>query len=272
MKNILSSGFFLKIFIIGLLFGIGVFYSISCIKDKPERLYSQAVTAAANGNIELASSLYKTIVERYPNSNIRKDALYQLGLIEYLYLNDYTTALEYFYDLVYTYPHYKHTFDAYMYIASIYKDKQHLPQKAIEVYEKLLKNITSEESLEKLLEELASSYESTGNIPKAISTYEKLLKLYNKPPANLLYEFAYLNYLAGDYNVAIKNFQKITELYPKSSYDFQAQLATVDCYEETGKSEEALSLLKVLKSTYPTETSIIDVKIDSVARRIKNKK
>lgn len=272
MRNKQYLFLFFKIFLIVFFTVGGIYYGISCTKDKPERLYTQAITATANGNIELANSLYRTIVDRYPNSNVRKDALYQLGLLDYLYLNDYTTALEHFYDLVYTYPHYKHTFDAYIYIASIYKEKQHAPQKAIEVYNKLLKNTNSKESLKKLLPELASCYESISDIPMAINMYEQLLKLYDMPPANLLYEFAYLNYLTGNYKVAIKNFQKVCQLYPKSSYEFQAQLSIVDCYEETGNLDEALSLLNNLKSMFPTETSILDVKIDSVSKRIKNKK
>jgi TolA-binding protein len=262
----------IKVFVIALLMFTGIYYGISCSRNKPERLYSQAIDAAANGNIELANSLYKLIVERYPNSSVRKDALYQLGLIEYLYLNDYPTALEHFYDLVYTYPHYKYTFDAYMYIAQIYKEKQNLPQKAIEVYEKLLKDTTSTEHLKQLLPRLASEYESTGNISKALSIYDQLLKLYDKPPANYLYEFAYLNYLAGHYNEAIKNFKMVASLYPQSHYEFSAQLALANCYEETGKLEDALSLLNNLKSRYPSETSILDVKINGLSNRIKNKK
>jgi outer membrane protein assembly factor BamD (BamD/ComL family) len=250
----------------------GIYYGISCNRDRPERLYSRAIDAAANGNIEFAENIYKLIIKRYPNSSVRKDSLYQLGLLEYLYFNDYTTALEYFYDLVYTYPNYKHTFEAYMYIAQIYQEKQHLPQKAIEIYEKLLSSTSSEEYLKQLLPKLASEYEGVGDIPKAINMYDKLLKLYSKPPAGYLYEFAYLNYLAGHYNEAVKNFQKISLLYPQSSYEFSARLAIADCYEETGRSEDALSLLNSLKSQYPTETSIISIKIDSVSKRIKNKK
>ncbi|MCL4469085.1 MAG: tetratricopeptide repeat protein [Deltaproteobacteria bacterium] len=262
----------IRLMVITVLIAGGIYYGISCNRDRPEHLYSKAIDAAANGNVETAENIYKLIIKRYPNSSVRKDALYQLGLLEYLYLNDYTTALEYFYDLVYTYPHYKHTFDAYMYIAQIYQEKQHLPQKAIEVYEKLLSSTSSEEYLKQLLPRLASEYEGAGNIPKAISIYDKLLKLYPKPPASYLYEFAYLNYLAGHYSDAVKDFQKISLLYPQSSYEFSAQLAIADCYEETGKSEEALSLLNGLKSQYPSETSIIGVKIDSITQRLKNKK
>ncbi len=255
-----------------LLIVAGVYYGISCNRDRPERLYARAIDAAAGGNIEGAQHLYKIIVQRYPNSSVRKDALYQLGVLEYLYLNDYTTALEYFYDVVYTYPHYTHTFDAYMYIAQIYQEKQHLPQKAIEIYEKLLSTTNSTEELRQLLPKLAFEYERAGDLPKAIDIYERLLKLYQTPPAGYLYEFAYVNYLAGHYNEAVRDFQKVATLYPRSSYDFSAQLATADCYEETGRSEEALSLLNGLKSQYPTETSIISVKIDSIQQRIRNKK
>ncbi len=261
-----------KIVVVLVLAVAGVYYGISCNRDRPERLYSMAIDAAANGNIETAENFYKLIIKRYPNSTVRKDALYQLGLLEYLYLNDYTTALEYFYDLVYTYPHYKNTFEAYLYIAQIYQEKQHLPQKAIEVYEKLLSSTISDEYLKQLLPKLASEYESVGDIPKAINVYDKLLGLYSKPPAGYLYEFAYLNYLAGHYSEAVKDFQKISLLYPQSSYEFSAKLAIADCYEETGRSEDALSLLNGLKSHYPTETSIIGIKIDSITKRIKNKK
>ena len=262
----------LRLIILAVLVAGGIYYGISCNRDRPEHLYSKAINAAANGDVETAENIYKLIIKRYPNSSVRKDALYQLGLLEYLYLNDYTTALEYFYDLVYTYPHYKHTFDAYMYIAQIYQEKQHLPQKAIEVYEKLLSSTNSEEYLKQLLPKLASEYEGAGNIPKAISIYDKLLRLYPKPPASYLYEFAYLNYLAGHYSDAVKDFQKISTFYPKSPYEFSAQLAVADCYEETGRSEDALTLLNGLRSQYPTETSIIGVKIDSITKRLKNKK
>ncbi len=272
MKKSISRSTIVEIIIICVLMISGIYYGISCDRDRPERLYSRAIDAAANGNIEVAENIYKLIIKRYPNSSVRKDALYQLGLLDYIYLNDYTTALEYFYDLVYTYPNYKHTFDAYMYIAKIYQEKQHLPQKAIEIYEKLLSSTSSEDYLKQLLPRLASEYEGIGNITKAINIYDKLLKLYPKPPAAYLYEFAYLNYLAGNYNEAVKNFQKISMFYPKSSYEFSAQLAISGCYEETGRSEEALALLNNLKAKYPTETSIINIKIAGVSKRIKNKK
>ncbi len=260
-------------FIIVLLITLaGVYEGISCSRDKPDRLYSTAIDATARGDIELAETIYKLIIKRYPNSSVRKDALYQLGLLDYLYLNDYTTALEHFYDLVYTYPNYKHTFDAYMYIAQIYKEQQHMPQKAVEIYEKLLGSTSSPEYLKQLLPKLASGYESTGNIEKATESYERLLKLYDKPPANYLYEYAYLKYLAGRYNEAVKDFQEVGSFYPQSSYRFSAQLAIADCYEETGRSEDALSLLNSLKAEYPTKTSIISIKIDSVEKRIRNKK
>ncbi len=255
-----------------LLIAAGIIYGISCDRDRPEHLYAQAIDAAASGNIEDAQHLYKIIIQRYPNSSVRKDALYQLGVLEYLYLNDYTTALEYFYDVVYTYPHYAHTFEAYMYIAQIYQEKQHLPQKAIEIYEKLLSSTKSGDNLKRLLPKLAFEYERVGNLVKAIDIYERLLKLYQTPPAGYLYEFAYVNYLAGHYGEAVRDFQKVGALYPQSQYDFSAQLATADCYEETGRSEDALSLLNGLKSQYPTETSIIGIKIDSIQKRIRNKK
>lgn len=250
----------------------GTFWGISCTRDKPNRLYVSAIDATAKGDIEAADNTYKTIIKRYPNSSVRKDALYQLGLLEYLYLNDYTSALEHFYDLVYTYPHYDHTFDAYMYIAQIYREQQHLPQKAVEIYEKLLNGTTSTEQLKRLLPRLASEYENRGDIRDALDTYQRLLKQYDRPPANYLYEYAYLQYLAGKYGEAIKGFQQVGLLYPESHYRFSSQIAIADCYEETGRSEDALSLLNGLKAAYPTKTSIISIKIDSIEKRIRNKK
>ncbi len=264
--------FKLRVILALLLAAGGIYYAVSCSSDKPEQLYTTAINAAAKGDIERAESIYKLIVQRYPNSPVRKDALYQLGVLDYLYLNDYPTALEHFYDLVYTYPHYKHTFDAYLYIARIYIEQQGMPQKGIETYEKLLNTTTSEDNLKYLLPKLAVEYESAGNLAKAIVCYERLIKLYKKPAANYLYEYGYLKYLAGHYNEAIKDFQNLNTLYPNTSYSVSARIAMADCYEETGRSEEALSLLNNLKSAYPTQTSIIGIKIDSITKRLKNKK
>ncbi|MCL4557247.1 MAG: tetratricopeptide repeat protein [Deltaproteobacteria bacterium] len=255
-----------------LLLAVGTYYGMSCSRDKPDRLYASAINAAAKGNVELAENLYKLIIKHYPNSSVRKDAMYRLGLLEYLYFNDYPIALEQFYDLVYTYPHYRYTFDAYLYIARIYIEQQDMPQKGIEIYEKLLSTTASGKDMKRVLPRLAVEYESVNNIPKATAVYKRLLGLYRKPPPNYLYEYAYLRYLAGSYSDAIKDFQHVHDLYPDSSYSVSAQIAMADCYEETGRSEDALSLLNGLKSAYPTQTSIIDIKIESITNRLKNKK
>lgn len=261
------------VIILTLLIG-GVYYGISCSRNKPEHLYKAAITASAKGDIELAENIYKIIINKYPNSSVSKDAMYQLGLLDYLYLNNYATALERFYDLVYTYPHYSHTFDAYMYMARIYKEHQNMPRKAIEIYEKLLHSAVavSPERTKRLLSRLAAEYQNIGDITKAADTYEKLLQLYKKkPPAGYLYEFAYLKYLEGHCNEAIKYFSKVSLLYPDTSYSFSAQIAISGCYEETGRSSKALFLLKKLKAEYPTETSIVNIKINNVTERLKNR-
>ncbi len=255
-----------------LLLAAGIYYGMSCSRDEPDRLYVSAINAAAKGNVELAETLYKRIIKHYPNSSVRKDAMYRLGLLDYLYFNDYPIALEEFFDLVYTYPRYRHTFDAYLYIARIYIEQQGMPQKGIEIYEKLLSTTTSSEGLKRLLPRLAMEYESVDNIPRATAMYRKLLGLYRKPPPNYLYEYAYLEYLAGHYSDALRDFKHVSKVYPGTSYSVSAGIAMADCYEETGRSEEALTLLDSLKSAYPTQTSIIDIKMQSIANRIKNKK
>ncbi|MCL4479639.1 MAG: tetratricopeptide repeat protein [Deltaproteobacteria bacterium] len=262
---------FILYIIISLAAFVLLYYGVLYDNSKPYRLYNEAINASADNNIDAAEHDFKIIIKRYPNNPYRKNALYQLALLDYLYLKDYPAALEHFYDLVYTYPHYDRTFNAYMYIADIYKEHQNSPDKAIEIYEKLLQITDSHENEKLIFPKLAETYERIGDISKAIGCYERLIKIFNKPPAHYVYELAYLKYLKGLYTEAITNFQMVCSLYPDSKYAFHATLGIADCYEETGRSVDALSLLEHLKTNSPIETTVLNIKIDSIKKRLSNK-
>ena len=85
---------------------------LSCSQDPVESQYRRGESLFEKGEFSSAVEVYRKIATYTPDSSWAPEALYQSGLINYLYLKNYEGAVDDFAHLVYYYPKSKNAFDA----------------------------------------------------------------------------------------------------------------------------------------------------------------
>jgi TolA-binding protein len=142
-------------------------------------LYRQASCATRNGNATEAEQIYKSWLQKYRNETLRPSVLYGLAWIQ-LEENKQEEARANFEILVHDYPGDSLSFDSYFRIGEIAYNKEQYGEAAV-AYEKALKDKGNLE-LDKVIYKLGWAQEKTGNIEKALDSFNKLTAEYPESP------------------------------------------------------------------------------------------
>ncbi|MBI5184267.1 MAG: tetratricopeptide repeat protein [Nitrospinae bacterium] len=215
---------------------------------------------------------YRQLVEQYPNGKYVDDALFRLGEIYRLNLEQEKEALVYFYRLVKKEsPKYK--ISAQENIANIYQHDLRDYDQAIIEYSKLIHMDPSRKNAAKNQYELSLCYFKKGDYVQAVTEFEILLKDY--PDSEFVEHATYQKYncyfILGSCDEAIVGYQNFLKKFPDSKFASEAKYSEGNCLEEKEDLAGALAIYKSITGE-AFNKSLVDIKIQGIEDRLKKRR
>jgi len=178
------------------------------------------------------------------------------GGIIYYNLEDYSTAITTFQQLINNYPDSEYADNAQYYIGYCYEKKLGYYIQALLEYQKLIDNYSNSEFADDAQMGIGNCYYATKDYSHAIEIYQKLID--NYPESSLL---ALAQYSVGqsyrklaNYEQAILEFNKVMENYPESDYVAPAQYYIGYSYYESQNYNQAILEFQIAIDNYPDST------------------
>lgn len=212
---------------------------------------------------------FKKIIEADPRSHLAQQALFRIGVIQYLYLDQFQDAIKSFRQFNVVSQNKDLIYQAERSIGEIYFTKLEDYKQAIEQYKRLLDKYPESKERDFFMLRMAKSYYGTLDFEKAIQLYKDIAKQFPKSSLGpeALYQIGNTYYTKGDIDSAIEAFQDVTLLFPNSQQAAFAQFGIGNCYEERDKLDEALEVYTKILDKHPAR-NVVEAKI----RRLKERK
>ena len=192
----------------------------------------------------LALQEYKIILEKHKSSPLKKEALFQIGRC-YDNLRDPENARRVYFQFMYSYPNDPLTDDALLSVGNSFL-QQGLYAKAIDVYEKVIREYTDAETVVWAKFNTAKTYEMMGNYKNAIQSF--LLAREKCPVEQLKPEIEYhigsCLYLLGEYQDAGNVLGNLLETYDEGSFTENAGFLLGDCFYKQNNPFAAFQVYK----------------------------
>ena len=212
-------------------------YLVPVLQQDPEILEAHYIAGIAYAN----TGQYPHAIDEFLKTiRIQPDHIVAMYNLAYAYqITGDLKSAEYWFKKILQYD--PNHISALSKLAVVYRQmkepQQALPylQKALELYDKSIRNTTSEKSLASLYASVAELYFVGGDLEKALASLVKAEQLDPQKPM-VHYNIALVFEAAGDKNRAMQEYQKETELNPSS---FQAFYNLGALYIEEGNPGEA---------------------------------
>jgi len=268
-----SAVFMIKRGLIASLFFISFSLMLSCAQDGDESLFNKAEELVGEGKYMDAVSKYKDVALHHEKSVFAPDALFEMGKIYYMQLNDYESAIDEFNELVDKYPDSDKCKLARKYMADIYMYKLNDYKKAIVEYQKAIPYYQGSSEAEKLLHEISSAYFNLGNFDQQRVELKLLLDAFpqTKMRGDISLQIANSYYVGGSLDDAIKSYRDIIKNFPGTPLSFEAKFQLGVCLQENGDLKGAVKLLKEIRNVYPNPT-IVKKRIERIEKRLKRRR
>lgn len=254
------AGFFCGVLVVGLLAG--------CSRE-PKALYDEADRLWLAEKYRTALEKYQQIVDGFPKSSWADRALYRMGELYFLFLNDPERAVDSFKELISNYPNSDLAFSAQEYVATLYEQYIKNYDQAIVEYQKLIDWLKGKKGADRFQLAIAECYYRKGEISQAITEYQMLLEEY--PGSSWRekgrYQLANALNVLGRNEEAVKEYRKFLRDYPNSVYTPDAKLGLAGSLEDMGRLKEALAVYKDLKGD-PDHQSLIAEHIANIERQV----
>lgn len=238
----------------------------------PQKQFDLAKNFWSNGDYPRAIREYREIVDEYPDSDLVDDALFWVGNIYYLFLQENQKAVESFRELLQKFPASNCNFEAQKNIAEIYDLKFNDYKRAIVEYQRLVDNYSKEKASIYQFK-LAMCYYKMDDFNQAETEFKLLMLKY--PNSELIddaqYQLGNCYYIQGKLEKAINAYQKAIDLNPTSDLCLDIEFNIASCYEEAEKLDIALEKYKELESKYHNKL-LIERRIEKIKKRLKNRR
>ena len=158
-------------------------------------------------------------------------------------------------------------------IANIYYSKTGEIEKAIEVYEDLVKSHGDSLEADFLLYRIGMAKFRTNDFEGARIAYQRLLERFPKSHyvPQTRFEIGNTYYMESKYLVAIAALRQVLRHHPQSTYATEAQFLLGECYEQQGDVQSAVEVYEGLEGRYrPKE--ILQARIKSARKKLKKKR
>ncbi|MBN1882723.1 MAG: tetratricopeptide repeat protein [Deltaproteobacteria bacterium] len=240
---------------------------VSCTQDPMESQYRRGEALFEKGEFSSAVEVYRKIATYTPDSSWAPEALYQSGLVNYLYLKEYEEAVDDFAHLIYYYPKNKNAFDAQAKIVEIYVNKLDDPMQAIVELRKLIEKYPNRDGMDQYQYMLAQCFFQLRDFDQVRLEYLILLDSY--PNSELVpevyYNIASTYFIEGGGKLekAVEYYQRVIDEFPESEYVHDSRFYIAAAAEEAGDLEEAKRLYEELLPTYPSPR-VVELRIEGI--------
>lgn len=240
--------------------------------DKQARVEYEAATKRWDaGDYQTAVAMYVSLVKEHPFSPHADNALYWVGVTQFLYLNETERALETLRLLLKKYPRRDMAPAAQLQIAEIYELGYNDYVRAIEEYRRAAA-YADKEVRERSLYSLAENLFRVGKINEARDTW--LLQVKEFPHGSrtdvAFYRLGTTAFSRGQIEEAESFYRRALEVSRDPEIAVKAKFALAQCLEAKDRLSDALAIYKELEPTYVNK-SAIQIKIKALETRILKK-
>lgn len=242
-----------------------------CNSSTGKRHYVLAERLFSDHKYSAAVEEFKQIIEADPKSSLAQQALFRIGVIQYLYLDRHREAVRSFKQFVAVSENQELVFQAEKSLAEIYLNRMEDYRQAVEQYRKILEKYPKSEERDFFLLRLAKAYYGALDFDNAIVTYRQLVKEYPKSQhvPEALYQIGNTLYTKGapaDIDQATAAFKDVINRYPDSQQAVFAQFGIGNCLEEKDQIDEALAIYTKLLDKHPAR-GVVEAKIFRLKER-----
>ncbi len=238
--------------------------------DKAAQNEYEAATKRWNaGEYQTAARMYLELVKEHPYSSRADDALYWVGVTQFLYLGETDKSLQTLRLLLKRYPRRDMAPQAQWYIAhQIYEQGYNDYERATEEYRKAAQ-YSNREVREKSLYSLADCLFRVGKVGEARTVW---MRQVDEFPAGPQVKLAYFRlgttaFSKGELDEAMIFYRKTIDGNQDQELVVKAKFALAECLESGDELAEALKLYKEIGPSYPNPEAI-QIKIKALETRI----
>ncbi len=238
--------------------------------DKSAQNEYEAATKHWNaGEYQAAARRYLALAREHPYSTRADDALYWVGVTQFLYLGETDKSLQTLRLLLKRYPRRDMAPQAQWYVAHhIYEQGYNDYDRAIEEYRKAAR-YSDPEVREKSLYSLADCLFRVGKVDEARTVW---MQQVDEFPAGPQVKLAYFRlgttaFSKGELDEAKIFYRKTIDGNPDQELVVKAKFALAGCLESGDEPAEALKLYRDIESAYPNPEAL-QIKIKALETRI----
>ncbi len=219
--------------------------------------YEAATKRWYAGEYQAAVSMYVNLVKQHPYSSYADNALYWVGVTQFLYLGETDKALQTFRLLLKKYPRRDMAPAAQLYIAEIYELGYNDYPRAIEEYRKA-SQYSDKEVRERGLYSLADNLFRVGKIVDAQDTWLQQVREFPRGSrADMaFYRLGTTSYSRGKLDEAEAYYRRAVAVSKDKEIAVKAKFALAQCLEAEENLKEALALYKEVQPEYPNKEAI----------------
>lgn len=241
-------------------------------EKRDKSLYEEAERLWLNDRYDAAISKLRLLVDEFPESKIAPQALFRIGEIYYLSLDEPAKGLEYLERAAGEAGDEALALPARRYMAEIYEKSIRDYDLAIEQYHKIINEGGPDVEEDEYHYRIARAYFKKGDYSQAAIEYKTLLERFPESgrKEDAWYQIATLMILLEKPEEALEIFRKLLTDGPSPEREYDIRMGIGACYEEMGKLDEALGEYHKARELYP-DRELIARKIDAVNKRKEKK-
>ncbi len=230
--------------------------------------YESATKRWYAGDYPAAVSMYISLVKNHPFSPHADNALYWVGVTQFLYLGETEKSLQTFRLLLKKYPRRDMAPAAQLYVAEIYELGYSDYARAIEEYRKAT-HYSDKDVRERSLYSLADNLFRVGKIEDARNTWKVQVKEFPRGgKADIAYyRLGTTAFSKGQIEEAEGYYRRSLEVSRDQETVVKAKFALAQCLEASENLKEALAIYKELEPSYQNKDAI-QIKIRALETRI----
>ncbi len=256
-----------------ILCSIILLFTLSCQDERAEDLIQKANQEWIKGQNSSSIELFKSVLKQNPSGRFAEEALFRLGEIHHLSLDDNIKAVGYFMELIELNPKGEFAIDAQKSIADLLEYDFKNYEQAIIENQRLINIYTDVAKKAERQFRIASIYYKMHNYEQALAEHEVLLEQFSPSPTSDESDFKILEILygLGRCSEVEERYNHILEKNSASKFKPEMEFVLASCIEERGDLQKAFDKFKELEDNYPYP-ALIQMKLDGIKKRIKKKK
>ncbi len=218
-------------------------------RNEDYAVFQTAICYGFTGQQAKKKQLLNKVINRYPGSLYRDDALYLLGT-DYFDSGDTGNALNTFQRLLKEHPKSNLHARTMLKIALVYYNTGRNDQ-AIDTYHQIVNTYPNTSVARQAVKNARQIYIETGRVDEYAAWAKELdfVEINNAELDQDMYESADKLYNTNQFNKAVTAYQKYLKAFPKGMYALDARYYMAQCYEHTGKKTKALEQYEIIASS-----------------------